>query len=105
MGLDADVLVYETGPRVIFIQYKSKETPQLIGLQSKFGYNQFHAMLSLWANWLVTKFGLNSLKRFTCMTCTVIMYMSRLNMPSYILLKYMQDSLSCIPIHPTSVIA
>ena len=33
-------------------------------IQSKFGYNQFHAMLSLWANWLVTKFGLNSLKRY-----------------------------------------
>ena len=27
-------------------------------------------MLSLWANWLVTKFGLNSLKRYF-MTCTV----------------------------------
>ena len=27
-------------------------------------------MLSLWANWLVTKFGLNSLKRYLW-TCTV----------------------------------
>ena len=26
--------------------------------------NQFHAMLSLWANWLVTKFRLNSLKHY-----------------------------------------
>ena len=36
-------------------------------------HNQFHAMLSLWANWLVTKFGLNSLKRYS-MTCTVVIF-------------------------------
>ena len=44
----------------IVIQYKSKETPQLIGLFSpNLVITNFIAMLSLWANWLVTKFGLN----------------------------------------------
>ena len=37
-------------------------------------------MLSLWANWLVTKFGLNSLKRYLVMTCTVGQYMFLLSL-------------------------
>ena len=47
------------------VQYKSKETPQLIGLFSpNLVIANFMQALSLWANWLVTKFGLNSLKRY-----------------------------------------
>ena len=48
------------------VQYKSKETPQLIGLFSPnlVITNFMQLMLCLWANWLVTKFGLNSLKHY-----------------------------------------
>ena len=54
------------------VQYKSKETPQLIGLFSpNLVITNFMQCFLYGPNWLVTKLGLNSLKRYLSVTCTV----------------------------------